>query len=914
MAKLLKAMKRPAALWGVPMVPLLGVVGVTIIVAIWTSNFLLALLPVEFLVMKSMTRKEPLRFSLMAVWLRARGHPIANRLFGATTFMPVEHEGVDIQEFLDAMKLNQCATLKKHIPYSSHIHQHVIRSTKSDMYSSWELLGTPFECESAQSLETGTNQLHGLFRSFEGMPVTFYIHNDRNQFTDPMHVVTGNDYADEISALYYASLNKIPFRRNRLFLTVCYQPFVGLDNAAKKRMTDGQRMRELDTALREMLEIRETIESALMRYAARPLGTYAEGDAVYSTQLAFYEYLLTHRWRKVRVTRTPAYEVMGSAALFFSGESGQINHVSGTEYFRGLEVKEFSEETATGMMDTLLYVPCDYLITQTYTCMSREEAKKAIKRTRRLMLSSDDDAVSQRLDLDVALDLLTSGKLAYGKHHFSMMVYSGSLDGLVKDTNEIANALNNVGITPVPADLSLSAAYMAQLPGNYALRPRRGEVSSLNFVQLAALHNFYPGKRDKAPWGDAIAVMRTPSGAGYYLNLHNTLAEVDDFNEKNPASTGLLGTNGSGKTMLMAYLQNMQQKYGRADSFSSDAKTKRLTTVYLDKDRGAEMNIRALGGRYYRVTNGEPTGWNPFLLPPTKHNLNFIKKLMKLLCTRNGSTITERQERRLSQAVDAVMADEPEFRRFGITRLREQLAEPATKEAQENGLDIRLSKWSQGGDFGWVFDNDVDTFNIGECDNFGIDGTEFLDDADVCAPISFYLLYRVTSLLDGRRLVIFMDEFWKWLRDPVFKDFAYNKLKTIRKLNGMLVVGTQSPHEIIKDEIAPAVIEQCGTLILAANPAGDYAHYVEGMKIEPEVFTVVKNLDPQARQYVVVKSQFRRGDTKRFASRVTLDLSGVGKYTKVMSGSQDNLEIFDSIYREGMAPNEWLPAYLKHAL
>ena len=56
-----------------------------------------------------------------------------------------------------------------------------------------------------------------------------------------------------------------------------------------------------------------------------------------------------------------------------------------------------------------------------------------------------------------------------------------------------------------------------------------------------------------------------------------------------------------------------------------------------------------------------------------------------------------------------------------------------------------------------------------------------------------------------------MDEFWKWLRDPVFKDFAYNKLKTIRKLNGMLVVGTQSPAEIIKDDIAPAVIEQCGT-------------------------------------------------------------------------------------------------------
>ncbi|MDT7487267.1 VirB4 family type IV secretion/conjugal transfer ATPase [Citrobacter koseri] len=914
MAKLLKAMKRPAALWGVPMVPLLGVSGFTIILAVWTTVAFLALLPVEFLVMKSLTRNDPMRFSLIAVWLWARGKPAANRLFGATAFMPVEHNPVDITEFLNAMKLNQCATIKKYIPYSSHIHQHVVRSPNSDLYCTWELTGPPFDCESKETLSTDRNQLHGLIRAYEGMPVTFYIHNVREPFTDSLHKASGNPYADEISRLYYASLAADPFRRNRLFLTVCYRPFVRLEKTGRRRMNDGQKLKALDGALREMLEIRGSLDTALSRYAARPLGTFTEGNAVFSSQLAFYEYLLTHQWRRVRVTRAAAYSVMGSAALFFSAESGQINHTSGTHYFRGLEVKEFAEETATGMMDSLLYAPCDYVITQSYTCMSREEARKAIKRTRRLLMSSDDDAVSQRLDLDVALDLLTSGKIAFGKHHFAIMVFSHTLDNLAADTSEISNALNNLGITPVPAELSLSAAFMAQLPGNYHLRPRLGELSSQNFVELAALHNFYPGKRDNAPWGDAMALLRTPSGDGYYLNLHNTLADKDEFNEKNPASTCILGTNGSGKTMLMTFLENMQQKYGRADSFSSDAKTRRLTTVYLDKDRGAEMNIRALGGRYFRITHGEPTGWNPFSLSPTKRNISFISQLMKLLCTRNGATLTPRDERRLNNAVNAVMSNEPQYRVYGITRLLENLPEPATREAQENGLSIRLSQWAQGGEFGWVFDNASDTFDISHCDNFGIDGTEFLDDANVCAPISFYLLYRITSLLDGRRLVIFMDEFWKWLRDPVFKDFAYNRLKTIRKLNGMLVVGTQSPAEIIQNEIAPAVIEQCGTQILAANPGADRSHYVDGMKFEPEVFDVVKALDPQARQYVVVKNQFRRGDTKRFAARVTLDLSGIGRYTRVMSGSADNLEIFDSLYREGMQPHEWLDSYLAQAL
>ncbi len=96
----------------------------------------------------------------------------------------------------------------------------------------------------------------------------------------------------------------------------------------------------------------------------------------------------------------------------------------------------------------------------------------------------------------MALDLLTSGQIAYGKHHFSIMVYSPSLENLVADTNEISNALNNIGIT----------------------------------------------------------------GDGYYSNLHNALADKDECNEKNPASTCILGTNGAGKTMLMTFFEIMQQK------------------------------------------------------------------------------------------------------------------------------------------------------------------------------------------------------------------------------------------------------------------------------------------------------------------------------------------------------------------
>ncbi|MDP1491632.1 autotransporter outer membrane beta-barrel domain-containing protein, partial [Klebsiella pneumoniae] len=60
--------------------------------------------------------------------------------------MPVEHNAVDIQEFIDAMKLNQCSTIKKYIPYSSHIHPNVVSSLNSYFFCTWEMTGTPFDC------------------------------------------------------------------------------------------------------------------------------------------------------------------------------------------------------------------------------------------------------------------------------------------------------------------------------------------------------------------------------------------------------------------------------------------------------------------------------------------------------------------------------------------------------------------------------------------------------------------------------------------------------------------------------------------------------------------------------------------------------------------------------------------------
>ncbi|MEZ2576340.1 VirB3 family type IV secretion system protein [Buttiauxella ferragutiae] len=916
MAILNKALTRPAALFGVPLVPLVIVFSLIVIIAVYSHFYWCLLLLIPALTeMRSKARKDIHYFNLKLIAFKTRGKREINKYFAANTIISGQYEKIDITEFNEKMRLNESVSIAKYIPYSTHIHENVVKNKKGDLVATWELGGTIFECEDEQHLDIMTMQLNNLVRSFEGLPFTFYIHRIRESHKDAFDSHSGIPFSDEIADRYKQSIDTKPFRRCRLFFTACYIPLSKIERAALKRKNTGDRENVLNDSLKVMLEYWGMLNTSLSRYSAAPLGLYTENERLYSSQLALYNRLVSGKWQKYAVTRTPFYDVMGAVDLFFSTDTGQCNSVDGQSYFRSLEIKDHATETYTGLFDALLYAECDYVMTQSFTCMAKDEAKTHIKLTQNRLKSAEDDAISQQEDLIVARDLLQSGHITFGKYHLSLIVSSPDAEQVVRDTNALADPIKDLGIIMTLSTMSLPAAYLAQLPGVYELRPRLVSVSSQNFADMAGLHNFHPHKRDGNPWGEAACILKTPSGGNYYLNLHNSQEGVDDFNEKHPGNAMVIGSTGTGKSTLLEMMKHLMQKYRRPDNFSPDAKIKRFTTVTFDKDRSAEMSIRQAGGEYFRIRSGEPSGFAPGRLPATKRNINLNKQLIRLICTRNGNVLDPRDEERISKAVDRIMLDYPPDKRGCIiTRLLEILPEPPTKESRTNGLRIRLKQWAKGGEFGWVFDNEEDTFNVDNIDNFGIDGTEFLDDKDVRSPITFYLLYRVTSLLDGRRLVLFMDEFWKWLLDPEFSRFALNMLKVIRKLNGIFVPATQSPEEMCKHEISTAIIEQCGTQLFMANPKASAFDYVDKLKVPKSVYEIVKDLDPGARQIVILKTPLRRGETRPFISIATLDLSGLGRYTKLLSGSADNLQIFDSIYKDGMKPEDWKTEMLRRAI
>lgn len=85
-----KGCTRPAMLWGVPLTPLLVVLGVLLLLAMWINILIaLAMLP-AFFAMKMIAKKDDQQFRLLALRLKCRAKNRNGKFWGATAYAPVK--------------------------------------------------------------------------------------------------------------------------------------------------------------------------------------------------------------------------------------------------------------------------------------------------------------------------------------------------------------------------------------------------------------------------------------------------------------------------------------------------------------------------------------------------------------------------------------------------------------------------------------------------------------------------------------------------------------------------------------------------------------------------------------------------------------------------------------------------------
>lgn len=788
--------------------------------------------------------------------------------------------------------------VSRYLPYSHHVTDRIIACDNHEYLAVIKVAGRAPDAYGQAELKDWIEALHNVLRGLPMGSLGLYSHIIRRRVTEYPDSTFAQPFATRFDAAYRATFNTSGLMVNDLYLSVLIHPvadpvlgtFASLEKADAKRLAHWQdeSIERLDSAVR-------ALTAGLYRYDPQILGIVDRRGLAFSETAEFLGFLLSGTHRPVPISRERLRETLPQARPIFGrhGELGELRTVAGSRLFGMMELRDYPEATKPGHLDRLLGLPHEFVLTQSWGSHTGAAAKKLVKKHHKLLVDSGDDSVSQVTQLADVMDDLTSARLGLGDHHATLLVYGTSADSVRQALAQTATALAEDAVGFRPLDRALEAGFWAQLPGNWHWRPRPVPVTSLNFLCFSSLHNQLTGKPAGNPWGPAVTMLKTQTGSPFFFNFHASTEDLDETGKRRPGNTLIIGMTGTGKTVLQGMLLTQAQKFGAA-------------CVVWDKDQGMQVLIMALGGRYFNIRLGEPTGWNPFQMEPTKGNVAFMVRLVIYLAERQGEAVTTRQRADITQAVQQLttLIDRPART---LSTLNTLLPNPYSEDDTRSTIHARLAPWCQGGEYGWVFDNPTDDLNL-QTDSdrpalFGFDLTELLDDDEVRGAATLYLKHRVDALHDGRRIINLYDECQHPLKDAHFQESMQDAARTIRKKNGVLALATQEPGAIIDNPVGASLVQQTATLILLPNPKARARDYIEGFGLTVAEFELLQSLGEASRKFLV-----KQGASVTVAQ---LDLSGCDDELLVFSGSPDMAEIAEAaVAQAGTDPAAWLPVYL----
>ena len=773
------------------------------------------------------------------------------------------------------------------LPYAGHLDDHTVMTRGGDLIQMIQVDGIAFETADSETLNHMAAVRDVVMRGIANSSLMLYCHVIRRQVTAELSGAQPDGFVRDLDDAWQQQLRGKKLYINDMVLMLVRRPAQGkigffdrLTKWGNGTRNSAERLADQTRELRELDAARTNLLSALSRYGPRLLGRYHDANGTCSEPLEILSALYNGEMQPVLEPTGDAGQYLPYKRISFGLDALELKGASAnTSRFGAIvSIKDYPAYTAPGMLDNLLRLPHELTMTESFAFIDRQIADERIGLALRRLRAASDETTTLRQGLLGAKDDLTGGAAAYGEHHLTVHVRAMTLAALDAAVADVQASLADIGAVAVREDLNLESAFWGQFPGNADFIARKALVSTANLSGLISLHGFPIGVPAGGPWGEPITVLETTSSTPYFFNLHS--GDLGNFT--------LIGPSGSGKTVVLNFLIAQAQKFYPR-------------TFFFDKDRGAEIFIRAIGGHYDVLRPGTPTGFNPLQLPENATNQAFLRQWLSQILTPAGGQLTADENAIISSAVDANFSQPAEYRQ--LRYLVELLAGGA--RPVRGDLASRLAPWYGAGEHAWLFDNPTDQLNL-DTRTAGFDMTALLDNPALRTPAMMYLFHRVDERLDGSPSMIVIDEGWKALDDDVFVHRLKDWMKTIRKRNGVVGFATQSASDAIESKIAATIIEQSATQLFMSNPKAQASDYCGGFGLTAHELDLVRSL-PEHLRCVLIK----QGGTSVVAR---LDMGNMPDAITVLSGREASVRKLDELRRvHGDAPSEWLPMLLQAA-
>ncbi|MEM6474969.1 MAG: VirB4 family type IV secretion/conjugal transfer ATPase [Pseudomonadota bacterium] len=776
------------------------------------------------------------------------------------------------------------------LPYERLIDESTVLLRDGSVMSSIQVPGLLFETEDSDALNAHAATREVMLRSTLDARFVMYHHVIRRRVEVELDAEFPDPLSRHIDARWKERLAGGSLFINDQFVTLIRRPARGTAGLPERvsKFFSRRGADELEADPKDIRSLKAAITglvASLSSYGAVVLGDYtAPGSENGSTNSEMLELLSALYNGEMRPVRRPHEDtdighMLPYRRASFGLDAMELRGSGDLDFSAILGLKDYPEATSPGLLDPLLRLPYEMIVTESYAPNERTTARERIDLALRRSRSVDEEAAAERNDMMAARDALGNGGVGFGDHHLTVLVRESSLNRLDDATAACAAALADTGAIAVREDTNLEPSFWAQFPGNEEYIVRRALISSANMAGFGSFHGFALGQAGGNHWGDAVTLLETTSATPFFFNFHH--GDLGNFS--------VIGPSGSGKTVVMNFLAAQAQKF-------------KPRTILFDKDRGAELFIRGIGGRYDRINPGEPTGFNPLSLPDTPGNKAFLRDWLGVLLKADGPE----EFGLISAAVDAAYQNDARLRR--LRHFKELLA--GARRPEPGDLADRLGAWigdasGDGGEHAWLFDNERDALDL-DTRVLGFDMTQLLENPRLRTPTMMYLFHRIDERLDGQPTMILIDEGWKALDDEVFAARIRDWLKTLRKRNALVGFATQSARDALESRISTALVEQTATMVFMPNSRARPEDYCDGFGLTDHELALIRTLPAHSRCFLV-----RQPDASVV---VRLDLSGAPEVLTVLSGREASVRRLD-LLREavGDEPSAWYPALTNKA-
>jgi len=472
---------------------------------------------------------------------------------------------------------------------------------------------------------------------------------------------------------------------------------------------------------------------------------------------------------------------------------------------------------------------------------------------------TDDSKEAQVRELGESIKEIELKGNYFGNFSLTVVIYDLDLAKVDRACAEFYKVFSVHDAQVYEEKYNLLNAFLSTVPGNHAFNLRSLYLLNSNYADYSFLFTLQSGApKNQHLRQEYLAVLETNHQTPYYLNIHH--GDV--------AHTMILGRTGAGKSFLLNFLITNLQKY---DPW----------TFVFDLGGSFESLTQLFGGAYVTVGLSSPAfKINPFSLAPSKENLDFLALFVKVLL--QGSTPLEldpSEERDLYQQIENLYSVDPVLRTLGV--LANTLG---------HRLSDRLARWTQGGQFGFLFDNSEDTMSFSRFQCF--DFQEMSQYPEVLQPLLFYILHRASSVITDREIsttfkAFFIDEAWVFLKNPSIQRYVVEALKTWRKANAGMILSTQSLDELRRSDILDVIIESCPTKVFLANPGMDRELYRKQFHLNETEIELISTLIPK-QQFLLKTPELAK------VANLTVDQKSYWLYTNDPYDNRKRKEAFDT--------------------